>query len=258
MTAPGVNKDLLENLFPPPSFASAFKISSVPTPNAVITLESTTTLQRLLKDNHQRHHVFFNKIWFHNHLAHHLFSAYTIGALQAAFDEHAWYQPPAYKSPERITHEIWKKFLGEEDYYNSYMIFFANEVQEHGVASTLKRYVFSHEANWSNDKPRAAEFGVPGMAVEGIFGVHKYRTGGLSLLTGLALCAIHDTTQKELFDAQFFGSSTTTGYLVSIASALSFNSVSPKPKTHTHAFTILARILNDSRLEAGQALETCG
>jgi hypothetical protein len=65
------------------------------------------------------------------------------------------------------------------------MNFFDNEIQEHGLDLTFERFVFSYDTNWSTDKPRmldrflsdvfhplihlghAAEFGVPGMAVEG-------------------------------------------------------------------------------------------
>ncbi|KAG9118339.1 hypothetical protein FRC07_007201, partial [Ceratobasidium sp. 392] len=221
-----------------------------------ITPDSTATLQRLLKENHQRFHVFFNEKGFHNHLSHHLFAAYGIGAppsiLQAAFDEHASYQRPAFKSPEKITRENWTKFLGNDDFYNSYMGFFNDEIQKHGLASTFEQFIFSHDANWGTDEPRmldrflsgllhpmihfghAAEFGVPGMAIE-----------------GLAQAAIHKPAHKKLLDAKFFDSGSTGSYLATLASALTL-SQSVKPKTHTHAFTVLARVLADSRLEAGQ------
>ncbi|KAG8742800.1 hypothetical protein FRC10_000910 [Ceratobasidium sp. 414] len=250
MTAPEFDQDLLDKLFPAPSFASAFTSPSAPTPNAGITPDSTAALQRLLKENHQRFHVFFNDMHFHNHLPHHLFAAYGIGAppsvLQAAFDHHASYQRPAYKSPESITRENWTKFLGNEDYYNSYMGFWNDEIQKHGLAPTFERFIFSHEANWAADEPRmldrllsgllhpmihfghAAEFGVPGMAIEGI---------------------VHQPAHKKLLDPKFFGSD--GSYLTSLTSALSLTS-SAKPKTHMHTFTILARVLADSRLEAGQ------
>ncbi|KAG8701174.1 hypothetical protein FRC08_004241 [Ceratobasidium sp. 394] len=256
MAPPEFDQDLLDKLFPAPSFASAFTSPFAPTPNAGITPESTAALQRLLKENHQRFHVFFNDRRFHNHLSHHLFAAYGIGAppsvLQAAFDEHASYQRPAYKSPEKVTSENWTKFLGNEDYYNSYMGFFNDEIQTHGLASTFERYIFSQEANWTGDEPRmldrfvsgllhplihfghAAEFGVPGMAIE-----------------GLSQAAVHKPAHTKLFDAKFF-SSDSDSYLSNLTSTLSLTS-STKPKSHTHIFTILARALADSRLEAGQA-----
>jgi len=85
----------------------------------------------------------------------------------------------------------------------------------------------------------AAEFGVLGMAVE-----------------GLANTAVHTVAYENLLDAKFFGppgDENTTSYLSSLTSALRLtNSTIAKPKSHTHAFTILARVLADSRLEAGK------
>ncbi|KAG8680677.1 hypothetical protein FRC09_018053 [Ceratobasidium sp. 395] len=138
------------------------------------------------------------------------------------------------------------------------MGFFNDEIQKHGLASTFEKFVFSHDANWGQGEPRmldrflagllhpmihfghAAEFGVPGMAVE-----------------GLAECAVHKVVYQKLFDESFFDQdgSNASGYLALLISALSFNSTTIKPKAHTHAFTILARVLADSRLEAGQACQ---
>ncbi|EUC54157.1 transmembrane protein, putative [Rhizoctonia solani AG-3 Rhs1AP] len=256
MTAPEFDDALLEKLFPAPTFSSAFTSPSAPTPNAGITPESTAVLRRLLIENHKRFHIFFNDKGFHNHLSHHLFAAYGIGApghvLQAAFDEHAEYQRSAYKSPEPITQDNWTKHLGNEDFYNAYMGFFAHEIQTHGLRQTFERFVFSHEANWAKDEPRmldrfisgllhplihfghAAEFGVEGMAVE-----------------GLAQAAVHKTAYTKLYDASYFSSSSSTGsYLASLTSALTLGG-GAKPQ-HTHALTILARILVDERLEAGK------
>ncbi|CAE6491865.1 unnamed protein product [Rhizoctonia solani] len=258
MTAPEFDDSLLEKLFPAPTFSSAFTSPSAPTPNAGITPESTATLRRLLIENHKRFHIFFNEKGFHNHLSHHLFAAYGIGApghvLQAAFDEHAEYQRPAYKSPEPITRDNWTKHLGNEDFYNAYMNFFSDEIRTHGLRQTLEQFIFSHEANWAKDEPRmldrfiagllhplihfghAAEFGVEGMAVE-----------------GLAQAAVHKTAYQKLYDASYFNPPGSTGsYLASLTSALSLSSSGTAKPEHTHAFTILARILKDERLEAGK------
>lgn len=261
MTPPDFDDALIDKLFPAPTFSSAFTSPSAPTPNAGITPESTATLTRLLKENHKRFHIFFNDKGFHNHLSHHLFAAYGLGApghiLQAAFDEHASYQRPAYKSPEAINRDNWTKHLGNEDFFNAYMNFFATEIQEHGLPATVERFVFSNDANWGRDEPRmldrflagllhpmihfghGAEFGVEGMAVE-----------------GLAQTAVHRSSYSELFDASFFSTSEpakTASYLSTLTSALSLGgSTKPAPKKHTHAFTILARVLADERLEAGK------
>ncbi|KAF8597037.1 hypothetical protein BDV93DRAFT_562709 [Ceratobasidium sp. AG-I] len=262
MTTPDFDEKLLDRLFPAPSFSSAFTSKSAPTPNAGTTPESTETLRKLLKENHRRFHIFFNEKGFHNHLSHHLFAAYSLGAppsiLQAAFDEHASYQRPAFKSPEPVTRSNWTKFLGNENFYHSYMNFFNDEIEANGLDATVQYFIFSHDANWAGEEPRmldrflagllhpmihfghAAEFGVPGMAVE-----------------GLAQAAVHKSSYSELWSAKFFdhpfdppGSS---GYLSSLTAALSLSPKSStiKPKPHTHALTILSRVLADSRLGAG-------
>lgn len=66
------------------------------------------------------------------------------------------------------------------------MNFFNEEMQKNGLEATFERFIFSHEANWATGEPRmfdrflaglvhsmihfghAAEFGVPGMAIEGM------------------------------------------------------------------------------------------
>jgi hypothetical protein len=63
---------------------------------------------------------------------------------------------------------------------------------------------------------------------------------------------VHKTAYEKLYDASYFNSSNSTGsYLSSITSALSLTSSAAKPQ-HTHALTILARILEDDRLAAGK------
>ncbi|ELU38606.1 hypothetical protein AG1IA_07374 [Rhizoctonia solani AG-1 IA] len=262
MTTPDFDDSLVERLFPAPTFASAFTSPSAPTPNAGVTPESTATLRRLLIENHKRFHIFFNDKGFHNHLSHHLFAAYGIGApghvLQAAFDEHAEYQRPSYKSPEPITHENWRKHLGNEEWVDRISmksrityLRFGQLLQR--IYELLLRGDSETWANWAKDEARmldrfmsgllhplihfghAAEFGVEGMAVE-----------------GLAQAAVHKTAYEKLYDASYFNPSNSTGsYLASLTSALSLASSNAKPQ-HTHAFTILARILEDDRLEAGK------
>ncbi|CAE6468221.1 unnamed protein product [Rhizoctonia solani] len=239
MSTPDFDDALLERLFPAPTFLSAFTSPSAPTPNAGITPESTATLRRLLIENHKRFHIFFNEKGFHNHLSHHLFAAYGIGApghvLQAAFDEHAEYQRPSYKSPEPITQENWTEHLGKEDFYNAYMNFFSGEIQKHGLPQTFERFIFSHEANWAKDEPRMLDRFIAGVCIP-----------------GLAQAAVHNTAYEKLYDASYFNSSNSTGtYLSSLTSSLSLTSSTAKPQ-HTHALTILARILEDDRLAAGK------
>ncbi|CAE6416500.1 unnamed protein product [Rhizoctonia solani] len=234
MSAAIFNDALVESLFPDPSFAASNGIAA-PAPSPGITPESTATLRKLLSEDHKNFHG------FHNHLSHHLLAAYALGSpahvLQGIYDNHSSYQRPAYQSPESINRDNWTKHLGDEDFYNAYMNFFSAEIKEHGLGGTLEKYVFSHEANWANDQPRmldrfiagvfhpiihfgyAAEFGIDGMAVE-----------------GLAQAAVHHCNYEDVFDATFF----TEPAAVKEAS-----------RDRVHSFTLLSRILADDRLKPG-------
>ncbi|KAF8598623.1 hypothetical protein BDV93DRAFT_450779 [Ceratobasidium sp. AG-I] len=186
MAAPLIDQDTLGRLFPASSSPVDFTNRPAPTPSAGITPKSTETLRELLKADHQRFHAFFNeKVWFHNHMAHHLFVAYGLGAplsvLRPAFDQHSPSQLAAYKSPElsRVITRLnsWANM--------SVSVNTLNNLVSYGLNDTLERFVLSHEANWAVRNVRildrflsglvhsmlyfghAAEFGVPGLAVEG-------------------------------------------------------------------------------------------
>ncbi|CAE6434335.1 unnamed protein product [Rhizoctonia solani] len=158
---------------------------------------------------------------------------------------------PRNPSPETTGRNILAMKISAS-FYNAYTNFFSDEIQKNGLRQTLERFIFSHEANWTKDEPRmldrfiagllhplihfghAAEFGVEGMAVE-----------------GLAEAAVHKSAYKELYDANYFNLSSSTGsYLSTLTSALNLSGAA-KPQ-HTHSLTILARILADERLEAGK------
>ncbi|KAG8685474.1 hypothetical protein FRC11_010516 [Ceratobasidium sp. 423] len=230
----------VESLFPDPRFAALNGLPA-PAPSPGITPESTATLRKLLIGDYKSFHVFFSQRGLHNHLSHHLLAAYTLGApahvLQEIYDSHSAYQRPAYQSPVPINHNNWTEHLGDEDFYNAYMNFFSVEIKEHGLGSTLEKYVFSHEANWADDQPRmldrfiagafhpiihfgyAVEFGIDGMAAE-----------------GLAQTAVHQCDFENVFDATFFTEA-------AVAKETS--------KDRVHSFTLLSRILADDRLKAG-------
>ena len=69
--------------------------------------------------------------------------------------------------------------------------------------------------------------------------------------------AVHNSFYKKLFDASFFTTpepGKTPSYLATLTAALTLTGGATKSssKEHTHAFTILARVLADERLEAGK------
>ncbi|KAF8687882.1 hypothetical protein RHS03_09879, partial [Rhizoctonia solani] len=239
MATPDFDEGLVERLSPAPAFAFAYPSSSAPIPNAGITPQSTAALRCLLIKNHKSFHASPNHKGFHNRLSHRLFATYGIGA-------------PGH-SPGPITHENWTKHLGNEDFYNAYMSFFSEEIQTHQLPQTLEKFVFSNGENWTKDGPGmldrfmsavihplihlgdAAEFGVEGMAVE-----------------GLAQTAVHDVDHENLCNPNYINpQSSAGGYLPALDSGPSLITPNTKPQ-HTHAFTILARILEDDRPEAGK------
>ncbi|KAI9463449.1 hypothetical protein HD554DRAFT_2330243 [Boletus coccyginus] len=66
----------LDDLFPAPSLPPS-RLSPQRLPGA--TLESLAALQDVLKDNHERYHIFFNDTRFHNHITHRALAIYALG-----------------------------------------------------------------------------------------------------------------------------------------------------------------------------------
>lgn len=263
MNAPIFDDALVDSLFSAPSSAVASTNPAAPWPNAGTTPDSSATLRRLLIENHKRFHVFFNDRGFQNHLSHHLFAAYSIGApthvLQNAYDEYASYQRPAYQSPESINHENWTKHLGKEDFYNAYMNFFGTEIKKNGLPATLEKYVFSYDANWGPSELRMLDRFLSGLFHSMIHFGHapEFRVNGMAA-EGLAQTAVHEPSLQNLFDLSFFTESNKTStYLSPLTSALSLSNSATKQfrQDRVHSFTILSRILADDRLKAGTA---CG
>ncbi|KAF8590606.1 hypothetical protein K439DRAFT_1611983 [Ramaria rubella] len=250
MTAPTQDLDIL---FPLPSTPPS---PLSPTARAGATHESAQALVRLLKENHVKFHCFFNDRGFHNHLSHHLFAAYHLGAsselLQAAFDLHADYQRIAYKSPSVVDINNWKTHLGNEDYYDSYLAFFSAELIGKGVDSVLQRFIFDNEANWGNteqDKhPEMLTRLLAGLVHPFIYVGHGLEFGQLGMVAeGLAQAAVHSTPTSELLSRELL---TQTSSSLSVATTLARKlSLAPTetPKS-IHPISLLARILQDPRL----------
>ncbi|KAF8881611.1 hypothetical protein BD779DRAFT_1675363 [Infundibulicybe gibba] len=225
------------DLFPVPS-QSPSRVSPANLPG--ITPDSTSTLQRILLENHQKWHCFFNERGFHNHCSHHLLATWSLGAdsaiLEAAYKRGSAYQRPAFKSPQSISAQNLHDHLGDPNYYDAYLQFFKEAVREKGTKAVLEEYVFSPQANFVQDKgdkqPEmlsrfvggllhpfihagyGTEFGLPGMVME-----------------GLSQMAVHEANTSAIITPNLFTKSTTdrgSGH-------------------NTHAFSIVARILKDSR-----------
>jgi hypothetical protein len=113
-----------------------------------ITSKSRLTVDRLLKNNHDRFDVFHNEKRFHNHLTHHVLAAYSFGAnekrLEEIYQNHASYQrkiPPSLDVT--LTRDNYKDYLGQVKAYANYLRLFKNEIGQHGIVDTIRRWVWS-------------------------------------------------------------------------------------------------------------------
>ncbi|KAH7919669.1 hypothetical protein BV22DRAFT_1040659 [Leucogyrophana mollusca] len=209
---------LLDALFPTPSLPPSV-LAPRRFPN--IGPEPTASLLKTLKHNHKQSHVFFNSYSFHNHAAHHLICIWALGASgplieSAYYDTHLDHMRDAFKSPVEITEENFNEYLGDENYYSAYLIYFHDGVMKKSIseqAEMLNRFVeiLIHPIIHTG---YGAEFGLPGMLAE-----------------GLAQTSVHPAGATVL------------------ASRLLFKSEGRPavPQKQTHAFTILAQMLQDPR-----------
>lgn len=106
----------------------------------------------LLQANHDRFHIFFNKAGFHNHIAHQTLSLYALNAseqtLQKAYDANVSYQRKSAPVEDSIVKELedpakFVSYLGPEKYYNDFLAFFTNEIEQLGWQQTLQKYMFA-------------------------------------------------------------------------------------------------------------------
>ncbi|GAA6044066.1 hypothetical protein JCM8097_005012 [Rhodosporidiobolus ruineniae] len=95
-----------------------------------ITQESRETVRRCLEDNHLNKHIFFNDKGFHNHCAHHLLAAYSLGGSSSLLQDILKLQyataskPLLPLVPMEITEKNWADHLGDERFYANYLRFF--------------------------------------------------------------------------------------------------------------------------------------
>lgn len=90
------------------------------------------TLKHLLRANHVNHAILYHSLRYHNHLPHILGSAYLLGAsvpqLHTIYDHEGKELEPWSDSPEEITDDDWRDFLGERTYQRAYIDFFEDQL----------------------------------------------------------------------------------------------------------------------------------
>ncbi|ORX59824.1 hypothetical protein DM01DRAFT_1301255 [Hesseltinella vesiculosa] len=112
-----------------------------------ITSRSTTAVVGLLEKNNRDHHIFFNEFKYHNHLSHHVLAAYALGAdekrLEEIYNAHLHYQRPRPPLLEKVTRANFTAHLDKAEAYTSYLEFFQDEIKQHGIINTVRRFVWS-------------------------------------------------------------------------------------------------------------------
>ncbi|KAF8996900.1 hypothetical protein BDQ17DRAFT_1249219 [Cyathus striatus] len=217
---------------------------------AGVTPASTSSVVHILKDNHERWHIFCNELRFHNHTVHTVLALWSLGAnetiLEAAYKQSNSIQRPAFKSPGLIDANNWKERLGDEKYYNAYLKFFTSEIEAKGSGATFDEYVFSKGANvkgaGSNEEPCMVTRLVEGVLHSLIHAGYGFEFGmpGLVVEVGIAQAAVHPgRSNSKIIPESLFDE----------------NAAFKPTQTHVHALTVLARILADPRFETGDNID---
>ncbi|KAF9478258.1 hypothetical protein BDN70DRAFT_943917 [Pholiota conissans] len=254
MATTTVLTDINTDLFPIPSrHVQPNRELVLPRSKAGVSLASTTVLQRVLTDNHKRWHIFFNLKRFHNHTAHAALTLWFLGAdpavLEGSYEEHIKIQRPAFKSPGPITRHTWKDHLGDDTYYQAYLGFFQDELKEKSFGPLLEEYVFGHSANAvassvTKEHPEMLKRFLAGLLHPMIhtgFGVEFSLPG--TFAEGLAQTAVHLADKGDLIPLKWFAPPD-TGLIYKFTGIR----ISAKEQKDVHAFSILARILEDPEL----------
>ncbi|KZT34795.1 hypothetical protein SISSUDRAFT_991368 [Sistotremastrum suecicum HHB10207 ss-3] len=240
-------------LYPLPAVTTARSPRSIPG----FSVESGQELQKWLKVDAESWHVYFDDRGFHNHLAHHLYAAYGLGAspsvIRDAYQLQAKTQRKAFASPVDITEANWKEHLGDDKYYKGYLEFFYGVVASLGISGALEKYIFSAEANWGTSGEKTG----PQMLSRFVSGLlHPLIHAGQgcefsipgTVAQGLGWTAISSNSPAVLLPKEFFAHAA-SGTLSSLFSTLTLQSATSTKESNLHSFSILTRMLNDPALD---------
>ncbi|KAJ5759766.1 hypothetical protein N7520_006922 [Penicillium odoratum] len=114
--------------------------------------DAARVTSKILQEDMENHHVFFNDEGFHNHIVHGILTIYALGAspeeIWAHYERNKSYQRPSYPINEdtiQAMHDSTKfqGFLGKEDQYSNFLAFFQNAIDTKGVSQVLGEYLFA-------------------------------------------------------------------------------------------------------------------
>ncbi|KAJ5114886.1 hypothetical protein NUU61_000645 [Penicillium alfredii] len=113
-------------------------------------------LKHLLKLNHANYAILYNDRRFHNHAPHILSSAFLNGAgtddLTRVYETESKLLDAWTDSPEEVTTQDWRDFLGRREYQRAYVDFFEDELVRFGYdwKQVISEYLFSGKAPMFN------------------------------------------------------------------------------------------------------------
>ncbi|KAI0115516.1 HypA protein [Nemania sp. FL0031] len=161
----------------------------------------------LLQVDLEKHHCFFNKQGFHNHISHHLLSLYGIGAspadIQQGYDDNANYQRTPYQvHPDKVEElrdfEKAKAKLGKEEYYTDFLAFFQKEIDEKGWQAVLSEHLFKGDER-SEDMLIRMFAGFLHPIIQLMYGIEWQQPAIVAM--GLAQAAVHEDNMRTFLVA---------------------------------------------------------
>ncbi|KAH6638900.1 hypothetical protein C7974DRAFT_373204 [Boeremia exigua] len=167
--------------------------------------ESARTTSELLQVNHEKHHIFFNRSGFHNHIAHHLLTIFALGAtpqeIQQGYDTNVSYQRPPEPLKEAIVNDMrkperFKTYLGKEQYYHDFLVFFQKEIETKTWQRVLDEFLFASDER-AEDLLARSYAGFLHPIIHWGFGVEFQQPAIIA--EGLAQACVHDKWMRSLF-----------------------------------------------------------
>ncbi|KIX05633.1 uncharacterized protein Z518_03605 [Rhinocladiella mackenziei CBS 650.93] len=186
-----------------------YSLSAAETPGLVhadrLSDTAAQEASHLLNKNHETYHAYFHLAGMHNHILHHLFAIYALGAspedLRAAYSRNADYQKIKrdVKVPDLIQKladpECFRQSLGQPVLYEDFLQFFKTEVAARGVERTLSSFVFAGDER-ADDMLARMFGGLLHPIIHLGYGLEFKQP--LAVAEALASAAIHDTFMAEI------------------------------------------------------------
>lgn len=174
--------------------------------SVALTPDTARLTSELLQENHDRHHIFFNKDGFHDHIAHHLLTTFALNASpkqqQGHYDSNKGYQRPLEPLKKSAVSEMHdpsklKSYLGKEQYYHDFLLFFQQEMDNTSWQDVVNQYLFSGN-DLANDMLARLMAGFLHPIIHLGFGIEFEQPAIIA--EGLAQAAVHDNYMRRFFE----------------------------------------------------------